>query len=63
VKRKLNEASTSIEAAETRHRVVTGKLRKAEELPPLEAAQVLSLKADDDDTATLELPGIKRSAN
>lgn len=64
VKRKLNEASSSIEAAETRHRVVAGKLRKAEELPPLEAAQVLNLDAaPGDDTATLELPGIRKSVN
>ena len=30
--------------AETRHRVVSGKLRKAEALPAAEAAQVLGLE-------------------
>ena len=44
VKKKLSEASSSIEAAETRHRVVSGKLRKAEALPAAEAAQVLGLE-------------------
>ena len=42
--KKLSEASSSIEAAETRHRVVSGKLRKAEALPAAEAAQVLGLE-------------------
>ena len=44
VKKKLSEASSSIDAAETRHRVVSGKLRKAEALPAAEAAQVLGLE-------------------
>ena len=43
VKKKLSEASSSIEAAETRHRVVTGKLKKAEELPAAEAAQLFGV--------------------
>ena len=56
VKKKLNEASSSIESAETRHRVVAAKLRKAEELPPADAAQILSLEGMLDEVRTAAEP-------
>jgi len=56
VKKKLSEASSSIDAAETRHRVVAGKLRKAEELPAAEAAQILSLDGVLDEVPAIAVP-------
>jgi DNA recombination protein RmuC len=64
VKRKLNEASSSIEAAETRHRVVAGKLARRRNFHRSKPRRCSIWKqALDNDTATLELPGIKRSAS
>ncbi|MCC6909102.1 MAG: DNA recombination protein RmuC [Phycisphaerales bacterium] len=47
VKKKLQEASNTVEAAESRTRVMNRKLRGVEELPAREAAGVLELSPED----------------
>ena len=54
-KKKLQEASNTIDQAETRTRVITRKLSKVQELPQAESAKRIELAANDDDNDD-ELP-------
>lgn len=45
-KRKLEEATSSIEKAQTRNNVLTRKLRAVDQLPEPEAVELLGLTAD-----------------
>jgi len=47
-RKKLDEASNSIEAAETRSRAVARKLKSVEELPESRAQQLLPMPTDDE---------------
>ena len=49
-KKKLQEASNTIDQAEVRTRVITRKLTKVQELPSMDAAKLMESVAIDDDT-------------
>jgi DNA recombination protein RmuC len=48
-KKKLQEASNTIDQAETRTRVITRKLSKVQELPPAESVSLIETPENDDD--------------
>ena len=50
-KKKLQEASNTIDKAEVRTRVISRKLSKVQELPLTDSAELLEAAATDDDTA------------
>ena len=51
-KKKLQEASNTIDQAEIRTRVITRKLSKVQELPPADSASLIEAAANEDDDET-----------